>query len=102
MEPIEAVRERIKGKRVIYIYHNKIDDTGDKNPSEHEVFNAVDSTIQDITKMINRLGRSLNVTKVIIGRGHNIAYIKRLNTSFTSLIYNRTSNSFTPSPILYS
>nr|QNO48210.1 acylphosphatase [Methanosarcinales archaeon ANME-2c ERB4] len=54
------------------------------------------------------------VEEQISGKAHNIAYIKRLNTSFTpqvqfrlntsftSPIYNRTSNSFTPSPIRYS
>ena len=73
---IEDARESIKGKRAIYIYHNEIDATGDKTPSEHEVFNAVDSTIQDITKMINRLGKSLNVTRVIITSDHGFLYQK--------------------------
>lgn len=70
----DEARDRIKGKRVLYIYHNKIDDTGDNKQSEHGVFDAVASTIQDIDKMVNRLGRSLNVTKVIITSDHGFIY----------------------------
>jgi uncharacterized protein (TIGR02687 family) len=75
MEPkTDDARDKIKGKRVIFIYHNRIDDTGDKISSEHKVFDAVESTIQDIDKMVNRLGRSLNVTKVIITSDHGFIY----------------------------
>jgi uncharacterized protein (TIGR02687 family) len=70
----DDARDKIKGKRVIYIYHNKIDDTGDNKQSEHEVFDAVESTIHDIDKMVNSLGRSLNVTKVIITSDHGFIY----------------------------
>jgi len=71
---IDDARDMIKGKRVIYIYHNRIDDIGDKISSEHKVFDAVESTIQDIDKMVNRLGRSLNVTKVIVTSDHGFIY----------------------------
>ncbi len=70
----DDARDKIKGKRVIYLYHNRIDDTGDKLSSEHKVFDAVRSTIQDIDRMINRLGRSLNVTKVIVTSDHGFIY----------------------------
>jgi uncharacterized protein (TIGR02687 family) len=73
---IDDAREKIKGKRVIYIYHNEIDATGDEKSSEHGVFNAVDSTIQDINKMIDRLGKSLNVTKVLVTSDHGFLYQK--------------------------
>ena len=75
MEPTtNDAREMIKGKRVIYIYHNRIDDSGDKISSEHKVFDAADSTIKDIEKMINRLGKSLNVTKIIVTSDHGFIY----------------------------
>jgi len=70
----DDAREKIKGKRVIYLYHNKIDETGDKLSSEYEVFNAVESTIRDIDKMINRLSRSLNVTNIIVTSDHGFIY----------------------------
>ncbi len=75
MEPNrDVVRDIIKGKRVIYIYHNKIDDTGDKASSESNVFDAVQSTVKDIDKMIKRLGMSLNVTNIIITSDHGFIY----------------------------
>ena len=75
MEPKrDIVRDIIKGKRVIYIYHNKIDDTGDKASSESNVFDAVQSTIKDIDKMIKRLGMSLNVTNIIVTSDHGFIY----------------------------
>jgi uncharacterized protein (TIGR02687 family) len=70
----DDARDKIRGKRVIYLYHNRIDDTGDKLSSEHKVFDAVKSSIQDIDRMINRLGRSLNVTKVIVTSDHGFIY----------------------------
>ncbi len=70
----DDARDKVRGKRVIYIYHNRIDDTGDKLSSEHNVFDAVGLTIQDIDKMVNRLGRSLNITKVIITSDHGFIY----------------------------
>jgi uncharacterized protein (TIGR02687 family) len=61
-------------KRVIYLYHNRIDETGDNRSSEHNVFNAVESTIQDINKMVKYLGRSLNVSKIIVTSDHGFIY----------------------------
>ena len=70
----DDARDEIRGKRVIYIYHNRIDDMGDKISSEHKVFDAVEYTLEDINKMVNRLGRSLNVTKVIVTSDHGFIY----------------------------
>ncbi|KAF5427022.1 PglZ domain-containing protein, partial [Candidatus Methanomarinus sp.] len=70
---IDDARNETK-KRVIYIYHNRIDETGDNRSSEHNVFNAVESTIQDINKMVKLLGRSLNVSKIIVTSDHGFIY----------------------------
>lgn len=67
-------RELIKGKRIVYIYHNRIDDTGDSKSSEDEVFEAAELAIDDINTMINRLGRSLNVNNIIITADHGFIY----------------------------
>ena len=75
MDPrTDDAREMIKGKRVIYIYHNEIDAAGDKTPSEHDVFGAVNSAIPNINKMIDRLGKSLNVTNIIVIPDHGFLY----------------------------
>ncbi|MDX8551721.1 BREX-1 system phosphatase PglZ type A [Methanospirillum sp. J.3.6.1-F.2.7.3] len=72
----DDARERIRGKRVIYIYHNKIDDTGDNQPSEDEVFKAADETIQEIEDMVNRLVNSLNISNIIITADHGFLYTR--------------------------
>lgn len=72
----DEARERIRGKRVIYIYHNKIDDTGDNQSSEDEVFKAADETIQEIEDMVNRLVNSLNISNIIITADHGFLYTR--------------------------
>lgn len=70
----EEARELIKGKRVLYIYHNKIDSTGDKQSSENSVFNAVEETVIEIKKLVKYLSDSLNTAKVIITADHGFLY----------------------------
>lgn len=70
----DDARERLKGKRIVYIYHNRIDETGDTQSSEHEVFDAAESAISDINDMVNRLGRSLNVNNIFITADHGFIY----------------------------
>jgi uncharacterized protein (TIGR02687 family) len=70
----DDAREQLKGKRVVYIYHNRIDETGDKQSSEHEVFDAVESTLTDLDDMINRLTRTLNITNILVTSDHGFLY----------------------------
>ena len=85
----EEARELIKGKRVLYIYHNKIDSTGDKQSSENGVFNAVEETIFEIKKLIKHLSDTLNTTNVIVTADHGFLYrrddmenVDKVETSF--------------------
>lgn len=70
----EEGRELIKGKRVLYIYHNKVDSTGDKQSSENSVFNAVEETILEIKKLVKHLSETLNTTNIIITADHGFLY----------------------------
>ncbi|AKB32031.1 putative cytoplasmic protein [Methanosarcina siciliae HI350] len=70
----EEARELIKGKRVLYIYHNKIDSTGDKQSSENSVFSAVEETILDVKKLVKHLSDTLNTTNIIITADHGFLY----------------------------
>jgi len=70
----DIARDAIRGKRVIYIYHNTIDDTGDKKSSEYKVFDAVESAIYEIDKMVRKLATSLNVTNIIVTSDHGFIY----------------------------
>ncbi len=71
---IDEKRQKIKGKRVVYLYHNDIDETGDKRSSENKVFDAAESAISEITTMVKSLGTSLNVSTIIITGDHGFIY----------------------------
>jgi uncharacterized protein (TIGR02687 family) len=70
----EEARELIKGKRVLYIYHNKIDSIGDKQSSENSVFNAVEETVIEIKKLVKYLSDRLNTTNIIVTADHGFLY----------------------------
>lgn len=40
---------------VIYVYHNRIDSTGDKRESDERVFEAVEETLQELIRLIKKL-----------------------------------------------
>lgn len=70
----EEARELIKGKRVVYIYHDKIDSTGEKRSLEEGVFKAVEDTVDELQKLIRRLTDSLNATNVVVTADHGFVY----------------------------
>ena len=69
----KELKERLAGLNLVYIYHNKIDATGDKAISQHNVFDAVDDTIQDLIKLITTLSH-LNFSQVYITADHGFIY----------------------------
>jgi uncharacterized protein (TIGR02687 family) len=70
----EEARELIRGKRIVYIYHDKIDSIGDKRTLEDDVFNAVQETIDELEELIKRLTVSLNATNIIVTADHGFIY----------------------------
>ena len=67
-------RNLIKGKRVVYIYHNEIDAMGDDRAKEHGVFGAANLAIIKIKKLVDKLCKSMNVNNVIITSDHGFLY----------------------------
>lgn len=70
---INEFKEKMKGINLVYIYHNKIDAIGDHAPSENEVFNAAQDTIDDLQKLITKL-TSLNYAYSYITADHGFIY----------------------------
>ncbi|WP_216936955.1 MULTISPECIES: BREX-1 system phosphatase PglZ type A [unclassified Acinetobacter] len=66
-------RELIKAHDVVYIYHNRIDHTGDKMQSEGEAFEAVEKTFDDLMKLIKKLANA-NVNNLLITADHGFIY----------------------------
>lgn len=62
-----------RGKEVIYIYHNKIDDRGESILSENDIFIACNEAVNEIADIIRKL-TSANVTRFLITSDHGFIY----------------------------
>jgi len=66
-------RELFREHNVVYIYHNRIDATGDKKQTEEQVFEAVEETLQELIKVIKKLAAA-NATNMLITSDHGFIY----------------------------
>ncbi len=70
------LREMFKNQ-VVYIYHDVIDATGDKKPSERRTFNAVKEAINELKILIPKIHHTFNVAKVLVTADHGFLYNDR-------------------------
>lgn len=70
----EQGRELIKPYRLLYIYHDVIDATGDKAASERDVLGACDRAIDQVLRLVKRICNSLNGTHVLVTSDHGFLY----------------------------
>lgn len=73
----QTAKREIFKKPVVYIYHDVIDATGDKKPSERRTFEAVKDAINELKLFTKKLHSSYNVAKVIITADHGFLYNDR-------------------------
>ncbi|PKG74684.1 BREX-1 system phosphatase PglZ type A [Shewanella sp. GutCb] len=66
-------RELVKANDVLYVYHNRIDHTGDKMQSEGEAFEAAEKTFDDLTKLVKKLTNG-NASNILITADHGFIY----------------------------
>lgn len=69
-------RELFKHERV-YVYHDRIDSVGDKRPTEHLTFEAVEDAVEDLRKLVGTLHATLSVSRVIVTADHGFLYNDR-------------------------
>lgn len=69
-------RELLKGNDVVYIYHNRIDHTGDKMHSEGQAFEAAEQTLADLIRLIKKLAAA-NANNLLITADHGFIYQNR-------------------------
>jgi len=81
----DECKAMVRDHSVIYIYHNRIDATGDKRESEERVFEAVEETLEDLIRLIKKL-TSANVTNLLVTSDHGFIYQNRAidGSDFTS------------------
>lgn len=70
-------RELFRDHKVVYVYHNLIDATGDKKESEERVFEAVQETLSELVKVIKKLAAA-NATNMLITSDHGFLYQNRV------------------------
>lgn len=66
-------RELFKANRVLYVYHNRIDATGDKAGTERQVFEAVEDSLRDIVDLVKKLANA-NATNIFITADHGFLF----------------------------
>jgi uncharacterized protein (TIGR02687 family) len=72
----EDCRALVRDHDVIFIYHNRIDATGDKRESEERVFDAVEETLQELIKLVKKL-TGANANNLIVTSDHGFIYQNR-------------------------
>ena len=75
MDRVE-IRELFKDD-VVYVYHDVIDATGDKKPSERRTFEVAKEAIKELRQFIKKLHSSYNVAKVFVTADHGFLYNDR-------------------------
>lgn len=69
-------RALVRDNDVIYVYHNRIDATGDKRESEDRVFEAVEETLQELIRLIKKL-TGANANNLLVTSDHGFIYQNR-------------------------
>jgi uncharacterized protein (TIGR02687 family) len=66
--------QAVKGKRVIYLYHDRIDATGDNGKSEYYTFEAVEQAISDLKQAVKKLVGTFAASRLYITSDHGFLY----------------------------
>ena len=65
-------KTNFSGKKVVYIYHNTIDKTGENN--EKEVFNACEKAIEELKRLVRDLHTTFSGVTLFITSDHGFFY----------------------------
>lgn len=87
-----TLKEQAKGKKLIYIFHNHIDAIGDNIPTENKVFDAVETAMDEIMKIINKLFGDLTMTNVLITADHGFIYKRNAIAELDKTIVENKNN----------
>jgi uncharacterized protein (TIGR02687 family) len=68
----QEIREYMKDKSLVYIYHDRIDNAGEHK--ESEVFEASNKAIEEILTLIKKLYNTLQISNFIVTADHGFLY----------------------------
>ncbi|WP_261753386.1 BREX-1 system phosphatase PglZ type A [Tenuibacillus multivorans] len=63
----------LRRKRLVYLYHDRIDAHGDSNKTEHETYEAVQNAIEDLNYAVGRLS-GLQAKRIFITADHGFLF----------------------------
>lgn len=69
----QEVEEQLKGKRLVYLYHDVIDATGDSKKSERATYEAADRANDALQRAIDRLSR-LQAKRIFVTADHGFLF----------------------------
>jgi uncharacterized protein (TIGR02687 family) len=72
----DASRDLLKANDLVYIYHNRIDHTGDKMHSEGQAFEAAEQALDDLVRLVKKLTNA-NANNILITADHGFIYQNR-------------------------
>lgn len=69
----EDRREHFKNNRVLYIYHDVIDATGDKQGTERRVFEAAEQALSELVDLVKKAANA-NATNIFVTADHGFLF----------------------------
>jgi len=66
-------RALIREHDVVYVYHNRIDATGDKRDSEDRVFDAAEAALEELVRIVKKLANA-NANNMLVTADHGFIY----------------------------
>lgn len=69
----DELRELYQQHQVLYVYHNRIDATGDKPGTERQVFEAAEAALVELVDLVKRLTNA-NATNILITADHGFLF----------------------------
>jgi uncharacterized protein (TIGR02687 family) len=73
---VDDLKAIVRDNKVIYVYHDVIDKIGDVRDSEERVFNACETALDEISKLVRKFTSS-NALNVIVTSDHGFIYQNR-------------------------
>ena len=70
----DELRDLCRNHQLIYIYHNVIDATGDDSKTEGSVFKAAQSAIEDVSRLVTKIGGENYIANFIVTADHGFIY----------------------------
>ena len=81
----EEAREWLRKANLVYVYHNVIDTTGESAAQELDVPVASERALLELTNLVKRLTKHLNVSRVFVTADHGFLFQRRALEDYEKL-----------------